>query len=105
MGWETRGTGRYYYRKRRVGKQVFSEYIGLGPLAETIAALDMIQKHNRNMERAGLTDGRRMVAADQEMRRSLDDAEELIRALTAGILVISGYHTHRQQWRRIRGQQ
>ena len=39
MGWETRGNNTYYYRKRRVGPSVVSEYAGSGKaglLAERI---------------------------------------------------------------------
>ena len=30
MGWEKRGNGLYYYRKKRMGQRVVSEYMGTG---------------------------------------------------------------------------
>ena len=46
MGWETRGNGKYYYRKRRIGDKVVSEYVGTGPGAELIAELQ--RNYDRN---------------------------------------------------------
>lgn len=40
MGWETRRNNRYYYRARKVGGRVVKEYVGAGPVAETVAAQD-----------------------------------------------------------------
>jgi hypothetical protein len=40
MGLERRNGGLYYYRKRRVGSSVKSEYVGSGMLAALAAMLD-----------------------------------------------------------------
>ncbi len=36
MPWESRGDNRYYYRKRREGRRVLSEYLAPGATACTV---------------------------------------------------------------------
>jgi len=50
MGWEKRGNRIYYYKKRRVGKKVISEYFGNGILAEETEIIDSM-KRIENMEK------------------------------------------------------
>ena len=52
MGWEEKNGRRYYYRKRRVGGQVISEYVGTGYAALLAEAMDIEAKHERSLERA-----------------------------------------------------
>jgi len=40
MAWETRGGHSYYYRKKRMGNKVLSEYVGKGLVAQEIASKD-----------------------------------------------------------------
>ena len=51
MNWEQRGNRRYYYRKRRHGDRVISEYVGAGELAEAAANLDALERELRQAER------------------------------------------------------
>ena len=95
MSWERRGNRRYYYRKRREGDRVFSEYVGAGDLAETAATLDALEREFRRAERQRREELRALDA-------QIDEVCDLIRALTYAALLVSGYHTHKGQWRRKR---
>jgi len=99
MGWEKRGHRLYYYRKRREGKRVISEYVGHGELAEAIATLDALDRHEQEAERAALWDERE---AQRDVDQAIDTAGELVRALTHTVLLASGYHKHKGQWRKRR---
>ena len=45
MTWENRGNNRYYYRMKRKGDRVVSEYYGNGPFAEMLAVEDEHERH------------------------------------------------------------
>ena len=99
MAWEKRGSGSYYYRKRRSGDRVVSEYVGTGLFAELLGEADALERDQRALEReAERQEREEMLAVDRE----IDQVVELIRALTHGMLLISGYHTHKGQWRKRR---
>jgi hypothetical protein len=96
MGWETRASGRYYYRKER-GEDgtVRSVYMGKGYVPESY---EIIQR-GREMER-------RLLRLDTN---PVDDALSLLaacedetRELTRAHLIATGHRTHRGQWRRRR---
>ena len=95
MAWEKRGNKRYYYRKRRQGGRVVSEYVGAGELAETCAQLDALERQLRQAERQRLQELR---ALDAQLNHVCD----LIRALTYAALLTTGHHTHKGQWRKKR---
>ena len=99
MGWERRGDNLYYYRKRREGGHVVSEYVGRGEVAELIADLDMLEKARREAERE---DWRQEQAEITTLDQMLDEVEGVIRTLTRAYLLAAGYHTHKGQWRRRR---
>ena len=99
MGWEKRGNNKYYYRKKRVGNKVFSEYIGAGPAAEKIAQEDKLERQNRKDEHQ--TWRRRKVeinALDDE----LDSITSYTHMLINAHLLLVGYHSHKGQWRKKR---
>jgi len=99
MGWERRGAVTYYYRKRRIGGRVVSEYVGGGVVGEAVA----LQDKSDRLERAKQRKADRQ--ASEEMRtldRQADEVAELIRALTRGVLLATGHHTHGGQWRKRR---
>ncbi len=102
MGWETRHGKHYYYRKRRVGARVVSEYVGRDQWAETLATCD-------HLDRAQVTLARtmeRMARADVEaLDRTLADVEAVVRTVTRAVLVANGYRTHKGQWRKHRDTQ
>ena len=99
MGWETRGNGRYYYRKTRRGGRVRSEYLGAGLVAELLAEADDLSRQRRQLE-----DEARRAEVDAERRTAaaLAEVDRMVQTMTAAALIAAGYHTHRRQWRRQR---
>ena len=99
MGWEKRGHRLYYYRKRREGRRVVSEYVGAGPLSKAIAELDALDQGRRGYERE-----RQRLALEEEraVDEELDRLDDLVGALTHAVLLANSYHTHKGQWRKRR---
>lgn len=101
MAWETRGSGTYYYRKRKVNGRVISEYIGTGLAARYVAA----EEAQARRERAAATAkerGERAAMAGHEA--GLDAFCDLTNALVSAALLDAGYHRHhRGEWRKRRG--
>ena len=95
MAWEQRANQRYYYRKRRDGPCVVSEYVGTGELAEIAAALDALERE------AGQARRRRW-AAIRAFDAQVDQACDLVQALARGALLVAGHHLHKGQWRKAR---
>ena len=91
--------GRYYYRSRREGRRVVTEYLGAGELAQAIAQLDVLEQWERAQERAAIRAER---AREREVDRNLDAAGDLLRLLAQATLLVNGYHAHKGQWRRRR---
>lgn len=91
--------GRFWYQTERDGGRVVSRYLGFGEVAGLIAQLDSAEaaerKHKANLERADRH-------AYAETDKAVAEHGRLVRALMAGILMASGYHTHKRQWRRRR---
>ena len=96
---ENRNGRQYYYRKRRVGRRVISEYQCGGAFGALFAELDEYDRDQvrakRRTERREMT---RWMACDQEVNRVLD----LCADLASATLIVSGFHTHKGQWRRMR---
>ena len=100
MGLETRRNGNvYYYRKRREGNRVVSEYVGGGIIA------DLSQKR-AELERAEQEAERERQRAEHmsmaEIDAQLDQFSRLVDTVMAAELVAQGYHQHKRQWRRRR---
>ena len=91
--------GRYYYRSKREGQHVRTEYLGTGVLALAIAVLDVEERERQGQERAA-------VRAEQEAQRTvdrkIDEEGDLVKALTQAALIANGYHKHKGQWRKRR---
>ena len=103
MGWETRegSSGRYYTRSRRINGRVVREYIGCGPVAEAIAALDA---EERRLRKEQLRRHREEMAAAQAVDEELKELAILSDLLVAVELLKAGYHKHKGQWRKRREQ-
>ena len=99
MAWEDRGGRDYYYRKKRIGNRVISEYIGTGFLAELSAEMDEERKAQREQEQLVW---KKMKEEVKTMENELDSTGDLIRALVRANLLLAGYHPHKGQWRKRR---
>ena len=101
MGWKTIHGRRYYYRSKRVGGKVRTEYFGAGERAEIFARLDEIERQERESDRL---DRRLERDEDRKIDRALDDLVAEARADAASLLRSLGYHQHKRgEWRRRRG--
>jgi len=101
MGWEQRGGGMYYYRKRREGDRIVSEYVGSGPLAELASTFDDLAREKRSLRRKRMQQEREAIRA---VDAKVEEICSMVRALTCGALLSAGYHTHKGQWRRKRNE-
>ncbi len=99
MGWEKRGNHRYYYRKRRIGGRVVSEYLSLEAAVELIVQMGDDESQKRDLSQAARRERQKAEAIEGELARLTDLAD----ALTQAVLIAGGCHTHKRQWRRKRG--
>jgi len=100
MGWENRKGQRDYYRKRREGDCVVSEYVGRGLVAEMAADIDKRARSRAQRERE---DWQQEIEGMRASDAEIDQACALIDSLVQGTLLAHGFHTHRRQWRKKRG--
>lgn len=102
MAWERRGgVGRYYTRSRRLNGRVVREYLGSGPVAELAAALDAVEREQREAEEDEARQARRQAEAlDAEIGQLCGAVE----ALAHAALQAAGFRRHhRGEWRKQRG--
>lgn len=99
MGWEQRGNNRYYYRKERSGRHVRSVYVGCRDLAALTGILDAALQDDREAKRSA---ERHQRAAVESIDASIDSLTRLASTLTQAMLIASGFHQHKGQWRRRR---
>jgi len=99
MSWEERGNGTYYYRKKRHGSRVVSEYVGRGKSAEYAAFFDGSGKRVRALVRAAKREAH---ATEERADETVLEFEKMVQALARGYLIAQGCHTHKGQWRRKR---
>ena len=92
--------GGYYYRSRRVGSRVLTEYLGAGRQGKLIAQLDAVNQEKR---RTQFEQRRRLIDRGRAPDDALDTACEAIQSATQAVLLTEGYHTHKGQWRKQRG--
>jgi len=99
MAWENRNGRWYYYRKRRSGKRVISEYMGTGLAGEIAEIFDAEDRSETEHKRCEL---RKQKARFMEIDIQAGKVEEYTRAITQACLLLAGYHTHKRQWRKLR---
>ena len=86
----------YYYRSKREGDRVRSEYVGGGSGGLLFAVMDEKERESRFAEQAELNQAK---SEDQEIQ----DWFDCIERLAGAALLLSGYHRHhRGPWRRRR---
>src|SRR5713101_2630079 len=96
MAFETRGSGQYYYRSRRVNGHVRKIYVGTGPRAQQIYEYDQQRQEEKSREQAIR---QRIHDLDTNTKTLVQMTDTLIKAH----LLINGYHQHnRSEWRKRR---
>src|SRR5438270_7321350 len=99
MGIEERKGNLYYYRKRREGDRVVSEYVGSGEVTYMADHLARREKQQRQAERELATAAQ---ASAAEIDSAIDSHSRAADALVGAYLQLLGYHKHNRQWRRQR---
>jgi hypothetical protein len=98
LGIETRRNGNlYYYRKRRVGNKVISEYRGGGEVIQFEVAWQDCRNREREQERE-ITRAANIAEIDTQ----LDHLEKRLKVRIASSLLLAGFHRHKRQWRKRR---
>lgn len=99
MGWELRNGKRYYYRKIRRGRRVVSEYVGTGEFVELLFKMDAIDRINKTHKK---TAWKKKKDAVKKLSKDFNQLAKVIYSMARASLLISGYHSHKGQWRRNR---
>ena len=99
MGWKRIGNHSYFYRSRREGGRVVSEYLGRGELGMLTSALDRHDRQERDGRRAE-EQAEREEAKRQE--RAVREWFEAVEVVATGAMLAAGFRKHHGQWRRAR---
>lgn len=101
MPWKRRGDRQYFYRSRRVGGRVVTEYVGTGTLGERAAAEIECDRESCVAARAAEQQRGR---EEREWQDKVDRVVSETCGLAAWIMQAAGYHRHdRGPWRKRRG--
>lgn len=92
MGWK----GGQYYRSRRIGPRVVTDYYGGGEIGQAAEMLDQLERERLQAEREEL---RALEEQDQEDGRIFDQVDNLVTAA----LLVAGCYKHHGTWRKGRG--
>ena len=99
MAWEDRNGRQYYYRKRREGKRVISEYVGPGLIGALCENLDTLDWADRAKAREAM---REQKANAARIDGKISEIEKFTKTMTQAVLLVSGYHAPKRQWRKIK---
>ena len=91
--------GRYYYRSKREGHSVVTEYLGGGEIAELTAQIDAMERQREAEERKSIREER---AEQRAIDTQIDAGGRELRRVLRAYLLANGYHTHKGQWRKRR---
>ena len=97
MAWEKRGSSRYYYRKRRQGERVASEYLGNDQTSQVIYEIDRLLQEESLRAQA---EWKRQKKEIQKMDKDIEFLTTMVRSLLRAKLLTSGYRPHKGQWRK-----
>jgi len=100
MGIETRKGNLYYYKKRRVGQRVVSEYVGSGEVVQLADRMVALERERKQELRESL---QAQQASADWINSMVDKHSETVDRIVELHLLALGYHKHNRQWRRIRG--
>ncbi len=90
----------FYYRNRRQGNKVVSEYVGGGYVGMLMEQLDQDARQKAEIKRkAWATIKDREKALD----KMVDDISDAVDDYVTALMLVSGYHLHKRQWRKQRG--
>ena len=92
---------RYYRRSKQVGGRVVTQHIGGGELGEAMAAIDLIAREDAREEREYEQSER---AAEEPTFAEFFRLDDLHASVVAVLAYRQGWHQHKRQWRRKRGQ-
>jgi hypothetical protein len=94
MAWESRGNRKYYYRKKRIGKQVRSIYVG----DQITGFIPAMEDENKKILGDEPMDIKLHECLERE--KELDNMAQDVELVVNSLLLISGYHCHKGQWRK-----
>ena len=100
MGLEQRSGRFYFYAKRREGRRVVSSYIGGGMVA--FAAVEIMAAARQERERKR-QERQKTFYEQKEIDRLLARAERTLATILRAVLCSAGFHQHKGQWRKRRG--
>jgi hypothetical protein len=97
MAIEERNGKRYYYRKKREGGRVVSEYVGAGEIADRLYESDLMEREYREFV---ATSDRQEINQLKAIDKNLSELEREIKRLTEQVLTEKGfYKTRSREWR------
>jgi hypothetical protein len=97
MAWENRGSGRYYYRKKRSGRSVFSKYVGHGLPAYQAYIEDLKERKWRKEVFEAMKQERSRV---ERLFLNANKLNRLAKCFIIAKMIALGYYNHKGQWRR-----
>ena len=100
MGVETRKGKLYYYKKRREGDRVVSEYVGSGEIVQMADRMAALERERRKEQRESL---QAQASSLYRINSMVDSYSEMVDRVVEAHLLALGYHKHNRQWRRRRG--
>ncbi len=90
----------YYYRNKRIGGKVVTEYIGNDLYAHLVQLQDDEQRQAAAEQRQAWQVS---VDADKQLDAQLDSLTEIVNAYAGAVLLVSGYHLSTNRvWRKRR---
>jgi hypothetical protein len=99
MGWKQIGNRLYYYRSRREGSKVVSEYVGTVESGFSSAQFRELCRQKRLEEQQEEQAEREAVERNE---RLFTDWFDGIETVAHAVMLAAGFHLHRGQWRRRR---